>query len=110
MTGSEFILLFFTVCNGLRLLAYVPQIVRAARDRTGVEALSFSTWALFLIANVSAVAYALVNKDDWAMAIVFLGNGLGCTTILLVGVWKRLEHRKKARGRGATSCWSASLI
>lgn len=54
---------------------------------------SFTTWALFLLSNASAVAYALVNKDDWAMAALFLGNAAGCATIIGVGLWKRARHR-----------------
>jgi hypothetical protein len=63
MTAADFTLIAFTLCNSFRVLAYLPQIAKAARDPTGAEAVSFTTWALFLFANVSAVAYALVNKE-----------------------------------------------
>ena len=93
MTPADLTLLVFTFCNSLRVLAYVPQIRRAARDRSGAEAISFLTWGLFLFSNVSAVAYALVNTQDWTMAAVFAGNGVGCGAILLIGAWKRSQHR-----------------
>lgn len=93
MPLADITLAVFTLCNTLRVLAYVPQITRAARDRSGAEAISFVTWGLFLLSNASAVAYALVNKQDWMMATVFLGNAAGCTTILLIGAWKRSRHR-----------------
>lgn len=99
MTASEVTLALFTLCNGLRIIAYVPQIVRAARDTSGAEAISVSTWGLFLLANISAVAYALVNKDDWTMAIVFLANGVGCTVILAIAGWNRRRHRNARRLR-----------
>ena len=38
----------FTFFNSLRFLAYFPQIVRAIRDQSGAEAISFGARALFL--------------------------------------------------------------
>jgi hypothetical protein len=97
MTAADITLAAFTLCNTLRVLAYVPQINRAARDRSGAQAISFATWGLFLFANISAVAYALVNKDDWTMTAMFLANAAGCSTILLIAAWKRSRHMAEAR-------------
>jgi hypothetical protein len=94
MTVADITLAAFTLCNSARVVAYVPQITRAATDRSGAQAVSFTTWGLFLVSNASAVAYALVNKDDWTMAILFLGNAVGCAAIIGVGVWKRARHRR----------------
>ncbi len=99
MTPADITLIAFTLCNSFRVLAYVPQIAKAARDPTGAEAVSFTRWGLFLFANVSAVAYALVNKEDWTMAAMFLGNAAGCTAILLIGAWKRSRYRSSPEGR-----------
>jgi hypothetical protein len=92
MTIADFTLAVFTLCNTVRIVAYVPQITKAATDAGGAQAISFTTWGLFLFSNASAVAYALVNKDDWTMAAVFLGNAIGCAAILLVAVWQRRRH------------------
>ena len=89
MTVADITLAAFTLCNSARVVAYVPQITKAATGADGAQAISFTTWALFLVSNSSAVAYALVNKDDWAMAIMFTGNAIGCAAILLIGAWKR---------------------
>jgi hypothetical protein len=97
MTPADITLAAFTLCNSLRVLAYLPQIARAARDEGGAQAISFATWGLFLLSNLSAVAYALVNKDDWTMAAVFFVNGAGCTAILLIGAWKRAQYRRRMR-------------
>jgi hypothetical protein len=59
MTPADVTLVVFTLCNSLRVLAYLPQISRAARDRSGAQAISFMTWGLFLFSNISAVAYRL---------------------------------------------------
>ena len=101
MTLADITLGLFMLCNSLRMVAYVPQITKAARDRSGAEAISFVTWGLFLFSNASAIAYALVNNEDWTMACVFLGNAAGCAAILLVGAWKRTQHRIHRVGHGA---------
>ena len=99
MTLADITLAIFTICNSLRVLAYAPQIVKAAADRGGVEAISFMTWGLFLLSNISGVAYALVNMADWTMATMFLGNAAGCSIILVIGAWKRLQHRNRFSGQ-----------
>jgi hypothetical protein len=95
VTIADITLAAFTLCNSLRVVAYLPQIARAARDRSGAEAISFGTWGLFLVSHTSAMAYALVNQRDWTMALVFLGNAAGCGAILLIAAWKRSRHRRQ---------------
>jgi len=97
MTVADITLAAFTLCNSARVVAYVPQITRAATDSGGAQAISFTTWGLFLASNASAVAYALVNKADWAMAVLFLGNAIGCAAVIGVGVWKRTRHRREGQ-------------
>jgi hypothetical protein len=95
MTLADITLAVFTLCNSFRVVAYVPQITKAVRDRSGAEAISFGTWALFLVSHASAMAYALVNKEDWTMASMFLCNAVGCGAILLIAAWKRSRHRSR---------------
>ena len=94
MTVADITLAVFTLFNSLRFLAYVPQIAKAIRDQSGAEAISFGTWALFLVSHLSAMAYAIVNQGDWAMAILFLSNAVGCVVIILIAGWKRSQHRR----------------
>jgi hypothetical protein len=101
VTVADITLATFTLCNSLRVLAYVPQIAKVATDRSGVEAMSFATWSLFLLSNTSAVAYAVVNKADWTMATVFVGNAVGCVIILLIGLWKRTQYRNRFLSQAA---------
>jgi hypothetical protein len=93
MTIADITLAVFTVCNSARVIAYVPQITEAATDQEGAQAISFTTWGLFLVSNASAVAYALVNMDDRTMASLFLANAAGCSAIILIGALKRCQHR-----------------
>jgi hypothetical protein len=101
VTLADITLATFTLCNSLRVLAYVPQIAKVATDRRGVEAISFATWSLFLLSNTSAVAYAVVNRADWTMATVFVGNAVGCAIILLIGLWKRAQYRNRFLSQAA---------
>jgi hypothetical protein len=95
MTIADITFAVFTLCNSARVIAYVPQITKAATDQDGAQAISFTTWGLFLVSNASAVAYALVNKDDWTMASLFLANAVGCTAIILIGALKRSQYRSR---------------
>jgi uncharacterized protein with PQ loop repeat len=72
MTLADITLAVFTLFNTLRFLAYVPQIARALKDRSGAQAISLGTWSLFFVSHLSAMAYAIVNQHDWTMATLFL--------------------------------------
>jgi len=95
MTFADITLAAFTICNSVRVVAYVPQITKAATDQDGAQAISFTTWGLFLVSNASAVAYALVNMADWMLASMFLANAIGCAAIILIGAWKRSQYRNR---------------
>ena len=109
MTLADITLAAFTTCNSLRVLAYLPQITKAAADRNGAAAISFATWGLFLCSHLSAVAYALVNKEDWTMAAMFLANAAGCTAIVAIGLWKRSRHRRRQMQEAIEQCCEAAL-
>jgi hypothetical protein len=89
---EEATLVLFAVCNSLRVVAYLPQIYKAATCRNGASSVSCSTWGLFLLAHLSTVAYALVNQSDWQMAALFGGNALCCLAIISVARWKHRRH------------------
>jgi len=89
MALEEFTLALFAACNSFRVVAYVPQIITAATDRNGASSISFTTWFLFLVAHLSTVAYALVNRSDWGLAACFAGNAVCCVAILATAYWKR---------------------
>jgi hypothetical protein len=107
---EEITLALFAACNSFRVVAYVPQILKAANDKNGASSISFMTWFLFPLAHLSTVAYALINRSDWGLAACFAvtpsaalpywasrtGNGgatlSGCATrIGLRLVWRRRE-------------------
>jgi hypothetical protein len=97
MTGADIALALFALCNSLRVFAYVPQIVAIARDQGGANAISYTTWTLFALSNLSTAAYALLVVDDWRMTAVFLANGFCCIVILGMTAWKRALFRAARR-------------
>lgn len=97
MPLEEITFALFAACNSLRVLAYVPQIHKAAADQNGASAISRTTWSLFLLAHASTIAYALVNRSDLWLAFCFAGNALCCAVILAIAWWKGRERASPAR-------------
>ena len=97
MPVEEITMALFAACNSVRVVAYVPQILKAANDKNGASSISCTTWTLFLIAHVSTVAYALINRADWGLAACFAGNAVCCVAILAVAYWKRRNHARRPR-------------
>ena len=97
MTLADITLLTFTVCNSLRVLAYVPQIWKAATDKDGAKAISFSTWSLFLVSHLTTALYAIVNRNDLSLAGIFLVNAVGCAAILAAAGFRRRHYNRRQR-------------
>jgi hypothetical protein len=95
MSLEEITLTLFAACNSFRVVAYVPQILKAANDRNGATSISFMTWFLFLLAHLSTVAYALINRSDWGLAACFAINAVCCVAILAIAYWKRRTHARQ---------------
>lgn len=96
MTFEDLTLALFAACNTVRVVGYFPQIWKAVTDTNGASAVSCTTWALFLVAHVSTVAYAMVNRADWGLAACFAGNALCCIVILAVTIAKRRQYARRA--------------
>jgi uncharacterized membrane protein len=93
MTSAEIALALFTLCNSVRVFAYVPQIIAVARDPGGASASSLTTWGLFAVSHLSTVGYAVLVAEDWRMAALFVANALCCVIILGLTAWKRALFR-----------------
>jgi hypothetical protein len=89
MTLSEASLLAFTVFSGLRLISYVPQICRVARDENGASAISYATWALWTGCNITTGLYAAINLNDRLLAGASTLYALCCLTVIAITVRKR---------------------
>lgn len=104
MTIADFALNAFTFFNAARVLAYVPQLLRIARDREGAKAVSCATWVLFAVSHLSTIGYALAVAPDPMMVMVFSANAAGCTCIIVLTILKRrTAHKSGACGVRAGS-------
>jgi hypothetical protein len=92
----EITLALFSIFNVLRVASYLPQIIRVATDTDGARAISYSTWCLWIGANASTAAYALVNVADWALFAVSFVNAVGCAAVVGLTMWKR-RHATEPR-------------
>lgn len=97
MSAAEVALALFTLCNTVRVAAYLPQIVRIGRDASGAAAISYGTWTMFGFSHLSTVFYALVALGDLVMALVFATNAVSCAAIVALTAWKRRRHPALAR-------------
>jgi hypothetical protein len=104
---EEITLALFAACNSIRVVAYVPQILKAATDKNGASSISFMTWGLFLVAHISTVAYALVNRADFGLAACFAINAVCCGAILAVAYWKRRWQSRRLHLAGQPACVTA---
>ena len=95
MRLEEITLALFAACNGIRVFAYIPQIYRAAIDANGASAISYTTWWLFLIANLSTIGYAVVNRADWLLAACFTSNAICCMAVLAIAYWKAQQYARR---------------
>jgi hypothetical protein len=91
MSAADVALLLFTACNSARIMAYVPQLFRVARDSDGARAISYLTWVLFAISNLSTVGYALFVVHDLRIAAVFGANAISCAAIVAITAYKRVR-------------------
>ncbi|MDA9546149.1 MULTISPECIES: hypothetical protein [unclassified Bradyrhizobium] len=89
MQLPEITLIFFYVFNVLRIAAYLPQILRVAADRDGARAISYTTWFVWIGANGSTAAYALVIAPSLALFVVSMLNAIGCAAVVVLTAWKR---------------------
>lgn len=92
MTLQDYSVTAFTVLNGARIVAYLPQMICVCRDRTGASSVSMMTWGMFCSANLATVFYALTVTEDRIIAGVFAFNAIACIVIFALILRKRLAY------------------
>jgi hypothetical protein len=92
MTMADYSVTAFTVLNGARIAAYLPQIMCLHRYRAGASSVSMMTWGMFFSANMATVFYALAVIGDRVMAVVFAANAVFCIAIFALILRKRIVH------------------
>lgn len=87
--AAQAILVAYSACNALRVVSYIPQVIRIAADRNGAEAISLATWWMWIAANATTALYAWVNLGDLPLAILNALNTLCCVLVVGLTAWKR---------------------
>lgn len=89
MDMPELTLVVFYAFNALRVGAYLPQILRVAQDNNGAPTISYTTWSVWIGANASTAAYALVVAPNWPLFAVNVLNAMGCAVVVALTAVKR---------------------
>lgn len=95
MELSHFTFLVFALLSSLRVVSYVPQIIRVAFDRNGASAISYSTWGLWTAANISTAAYAAINLNDPYLSAVSGVYAVCCVVVIALTMAKRRKLSKR---------------
>lgn len=94
----------YTVCNALRLLSYVPQIVAVARENSGAHAISLMSWSFWLLSHAATALYCATVVKDPLLAAMMWGNTAGCVGVVALTVIKRHRYGwKRFRSGGGRS-------
>ena len=83
----------FSFFNAMRVVSYMPQMLRIARDTNGATAVSYLTWTLWVCANGSTAAYAGIIIGDRSLCLVSSINTLCCTIVICQTAYKRYRWR-----------------
>lgn len=89
--AAQALLLAYGACNALRVVSYIPQIIRIAADRNGAKAISLATWWMWIAANATTALYAWIHLSDLPLAVLNGLNTLCCLLVVLLTAWKRLS-------------------
>ena len=89
----EIITLAYVATSSLRVVAYLPQIVRLVQDTSTATDVSCSTWLLFLLSNATTAAYAAIVLDEFSMTLIFTANALCSGAIAMLAMARRVRLR-----------------
>jgi hypothetical protein len=110
MTLSEASLLAFTAFSGLRLVSYLPQIYKVARDCNGASAISYATWTLWTGCHLSTGLYAVVNLSDLLLAAASVLYALCCLAVIALTAAKRRRVAALPASVELTVCATPSAL
>lgn len=89
----------YAVCNVVRLLFYVPQLLAVVRDAAGACAISLSTWIFWSLSHAVTTVYCGSVVNDPLLAVMMLGNTVGSCAVVALTV----RQRMRALGDGCCS-------
>jgi uncharacterized protein with PQ loop repeat len=84
------------VFHALRLVCFLPQIYKIARNTSGAAAISYSTWILWAAANSLTAIYSVTGPGHIMLAWSNGLNALCCATVIVLTA---LRQRARPIGR-----------
>ena len=112
MTIADMSLGAFAFFSVLRLIAYMPQIVKIAQDKTGAKAISNMTWMLFAISHLATALYAMAALQNLVIGAVFIANTMCCLVIVGFVVRSRIAFARRTaapQDKLKTACRNISI-
>jgi len=94
MELSQISLWIFTCFSTLRIVSYLPQIIKVASDKNGASAISYATWSLWIGSNLSTAFYAATNLNDLYLSVVSAIYALCCIIVILLTMAKRVPNMR----------------
>jgi hypothetical protein len=73
----------------------LPQIMKIATDKNGASAISYSTWSLWVGANLSTSFYAAINLHDFYPSAISGVYAMCCVVVILLTIAKRRRLARK---------------
>lgn len=101
MEVASVTILAFAVFSALRVVSYVPQIRKVARDQNGASAISYATWGLWTCANTATASYAAVNLQDIYLSTVSGLYAFCCVVVIGITMHKRKQFQPSRAARRA---------
>jgi hypothetical protein len=101
MATSHITLILFGLFSSLRIISYLPQIYKVATDNNGASAIAYSTWMLWIGANVTTALYAATNLHDRYLAVVSSLYAVCCVIVVALTALKRRMYRRRKRQQTA---------
>jgi len=112
--SNELVLLgitgIYTVCNTLRLLSYLPQIVAVARENSGAHAISLMSWWFWMVSHAATAVYCATVVKDPLLAAMMWGNTVGCVAVVALTMMKRQRYGWKRAYSGANARSNARAL
>lgn len=81
----------FTVFSGLRIVSYLPQIMKIAADKNGASAISYATWSTWVCTNLATAFYAVINLRDFYLTAFSGVSAACCAIVIILTIYKRTK-------------------
>jgi hypothetical protein len=89
MNAADLSLIAFAFCNALRVVAYLPQMLKLCTYPGAAASFSHASWWLFAAANASTAAYGQLVVGDAVLAVLSAFSAACCGVLIGLAHWRR---------------------